>query len=43
MCAFFHIGFTAFILKIKGFLDYTNLLFPKEYEINDKITLKYFQ
>ena len=31
------------MLKSKRFLDFNNLFYPKEYEKNDKITLKYFQ
>ena len=43
MCERFCIGFIAFILKCKHFLDYTNLFFPKEDEKNDYISIKYFQ
>ena len=31
------------MLKGKSCLDYTNLFSPDEYQINDKIILKYFQ
>ena len=36
------IGFIDFMLKGKS-LDFTNLFSCKEYEINDKIIMKYFQ
>ena len=39
---YFCIGFIDFMLKGKTLLDQTNLLFPNDYEKNDKI-LKYFQ
>ena len=31
------------MLKGKNFLDYTNLISPVKYEMNDKNMLKYFQ
>ena len=43
MCGYFCIGFTSFILKGKSLLDFTILLYPKEYEKNEKIILKCFQ
>ena len=43
MCGGFCIQFIDFMLKGKGFLDYTNLFSPSEYEKNDKIILRYFQ
>ena len=43
MCGYFCIGFIDFMLKGKRFLEYTNLLFPNDYEKNTKIILKYFQ
>ena len=43
MCGYFCIEFINFILKGKSFLDYTILFSPNKYEMNDKITLKYFQ
>ena len=43
MCGYFCTGCIDFMLKIKSLSDYTNLLFPNDYEKNDKITLKYFQ
>ena len=43
MCGYFCIGFIDFMLKGKGLLEDANLFFPKEYEKNDKITLKCFQ
>ena len=39
---YFCIGFIDFMLKGKTLHDQTNLLFPNNYEKNDKI-LKYFQ
>ena len=32
-----------FMLKCKSLLECTNLFSPNEYEMNDKIILKYFQ
>ena len=43
MCRYFFSGFIDFLLKSKSLLDYTNFVFPSEYEINDKIIPKYFQ
>ena len=43
MCGYFCVGFIDFMLKGKSLLEYTNLFSPKEYEINNKIILKYFQ
>ena len=43
MWRYFCIVFIDFMLKGKGFLDNTNLFFPKEYEKNDKIMLEYYQ
>ena len=43
ICRYFCIAFIDFMLKVKGLLDYTNLLSPNEYEKNDKVILKYFQ
>ena len=40
MCGYFCIGFVDFMLKGKSLLDYTNLLFPNDYEKNDKTILK---
>ena len=37
------ISFIDFMLKGKDLLDYTNLISHKEYEKNDKVTLKYFK
>ena len=36
------IRFIDFMLKVKSFLDYTNLFSPSNYEKNDRIILKYF-
>ena len=35
-------GFIDFVLKGKGFLDYTYLLSPNKFEINDTIIIKDF-
>ena len=35
MCGYFFIGLTDFMLKSKNLLEYTNLLFPNDYEKND--------
>ena len=43
MCGYFLIEFTAFMLKDKSLLKYTNLFFPNEYKKNNEILLKYFQ
>ena len=43
MCSYFCTGFIDFMLKRKSLLEYTNLFSPNDYEINDKIILKYFQ
>ena len=41
MCGYFCIGFIDLMLNSKGLLDYTNLFYPREYEKNEKIILKY--
>ena len=43
MCGYVGIGFIYFMLKGKSLLEHTNLFSPSEYEMNDKIILKYFQ
>ena len=43
MCGYFWNGFIDFMLKGKSLLKNTNLVFPNDYEKNDKIILKYFQ
>ena len=43
MCRYFCSGFIDFMLKGKNLLEYTNLFSPNEYEIKDKMILKYFQ
>ena len=43
ICGYIYIGFIDFMLKGKSLLDSPNLFSPKEYEMNDKIILKYFQ
>ena len=43
MCGYFCIGFIDFMLLGQSLPDYTNLFSPNEYEINDKVILKYFQ
>ena len=35
------IGFIDFMMKSKRLLEYTNLFFPNEYEMNDKIILNF--
>ena len=35
------IGFIDFMMKSERLLEYTNLFFPNEYEMNDKIILKF--
>ena len=42
MCEYFYIGFIDFMLKGRRLLEYTNFA-PNEYEMDDKIILKYFQ
>ena len=37
MCGYFCFEFTDFMLKGKSLLEYTNLLSPNEYEMNDKV------
>ena len=43
MSGYFCIGFIYFMLKRKSLLGYTSLLFPNEYQKNNKKILKYFQ
>ena len=43
MCGYFFIEFIDFMLKGKSLLDYTNLFYPNEYEMNEQIILKYSQ
>ena len=43
MCEYFCIGIIDFMLKGKSLLDYTNLFSPNDYEMNDKMILKYFK
>ena len=43
ICRYFCIGFIYFMLKGKHFLECTNLFSPNEYEMNNKMILKYFQ
>ena len=43
MCEYFCIGFIDFMLKGKILQGHTNLFSPNDYEMNDKIILKYFQ
>ena len=43
ICGYFCIGCTDFMLKGKGFLEYTNVFSSSKYKKNDKIILKYFQ
>ena len=43
ICQYFCIRFINFVLKEKGFLDYTNIFSPEEYEENDNLILTFFQ
>ena len=43
ICRCFCVGFIDFMLKGKGLLDNKILIFPDNFEKNDKIILKYFQ
>ena len=43
MYRYFCIAFINFMLKGKILFDFSNLFYPKEYEKNGKIILKYFQ
>ena len=43
MCEYFYIEFIHFMVKGKRLLDYTNLFYPNEYEMNEQIILKYSQ
>ena len=43
MCGYFCVGFDNFMLKGKILLDYNNLFYPNEYEMNEQIILKYYQ
>ena len=43
MCEYFGATFIEFMLKEKRLLGYANLFSPREYELNDKIIIKYFQ
>ena len=43
MCGYFCVGFIDFMLKGKHLLYSTSLFSPNDYEMNDKIILKYFQ
>ena len=35
MCGYLYIGFLGFMLKGKSCLEYTNVFFPNEYEMNE--------
>ena len=43
MCGYFCTEFIDFMIKGKSLLDYTNLCYPNEYEMNEQIILKYSQ
>ena len=43
MCGYFCIGFIDFMLEVKNLLRYANSFSLNDYEMNDKIILKYFQ
>ena len=43
MCGYFYIAFFDFKLKGNSLIEYNSLFPPNEYEINEKIILKYFK
>ena len=43
MCGYFGIEFIDFMLIVKKVLNYTIIFSLNEYQINDKIILKYYQ
>ena len=43
MCGYFCIEFIDFMLIVKKVLNYTIIFSLNEYQINDKIILKYYQ
>ena len=43
MCEYFCNVFIDFMIKGKPLLEYTNFSSSRNYEINDKIILKYFK
>ena len=43
MCRYFCIGFSDFMLKGKGLLEYTNLFTSNYYEKNRQNNIKYFE
>ena len=43
MCGYFCTEFIDFMIKGKSLLDYINLYYPNEYEMNEQIILKYSQ
>ena len=42
MYGYFYTGFINFLMKDKSLVEYTKVFSPNEYEMNDKIKLKYF-
>ena len=43
MCGYFCNGFIDFMLTNKKLNDFTNLLFPYDFDKNDQIILSYFK
>ena len=43
MCRYFCIEFIDLMEKGKSLLDYTNLIYPNKYKMNERILLKYSQ
>ena len=43
MCEYFCIGFTDFMLAGKNMTDFTDMLFPYDFQKNDSIIISYFK
>ena len=43
ICGYFCIGFIDFMFILQKSNEYTNFVFPNEYEKNDEIIWRYFQ
>ena len=43
ICRYFCVGAIDFMFKSKSLIDYKNFFSPNDYEMNEKIILKYFQ